>query len=66
MQNILNYNNPHYCPAYAKVVDADLCYETIMVFNKIIKASSVNEMREITDIEKSKKECLKCPYSNLD
>ena len=27
----LDFENPHYCPVYDKVIDIDLCYETLTV-----------------------------------
>ena len=29
----LDFENPPYCPVYDKVIDIDLCYETLMCLN---------------------------------
>ena len=40
----LDFENPHYCPVYDKVIDIDLCYETLMCLNRSFKISSVKEL----------------------
>ena len=35
----LDFENPHYCPVYDKVIDIDLCYETLMCLNRSFKIS---------------------------
>ena len=47
----LDFENPHYCPVYDKVIDIDLCYETLMCLNRSFKISSVKELNDIEDIK---------------
>ena len=47
----LDFENPHYCPVYDKVIDIDLCYETLMCLNRSFKISSVKELNDIEDID---------------
>ena len=42
----LDFENPHYCPVYDKVIDIDLCYETLMCLNRSFKISSVKELND--------------------
>lgn len=46
----LDFENPYYCPVYDKVIDIDLCYETLMCLNRSFKISSVKELNDIEDI----------------
>jgi len=46
----LDFENPHYCPVYDKVIDIDLCYETLMCLNRSFKISSVKELNDIESI----------------
>ena len=46
----LDFENPHYCPVYDKVIDIDLCYETLMCLNRYFKISSVKELNDIESI----------------
>ena len=62
----LDYESDRFCPAYDKIVDCDLCYESIMVFTKAIKFSTVPETNEVNDIEIARKKRSKCPFSNLN
>lgn len=59
----LNYEADHYCPAYKKVICADLCYDSMMCLNRFFKVSSTKELEEIKDIEVARTICSKCPYS---
>lgn len=59
----LDYESDHYCPAYDKVITADLCYDSMMCLNRFFKVSSTKELSEIKDIEAARKICEKCPYS---
>ena len=61
----LDYEADHYCPAYGKVINIDLCYESLMALSRAVKVSSVPELAEIADIEEARKICAKCPYSEL-
>ena len=61
---MLDYKNDHYCPAYDRVIDIDLCYSSLNFFS----GSSVfytEELSEIKDIDEARKICKKCPYSDL-
>ena len=59
----LDYEADHYCPAYEKVICADLCYDSMMCLNRFFKVSSTKELEEIEDIEQARVICSKCPYS---
>ena len=59
----LDYEADHYCPAYQKVICADLCYDSMMCLNHFFKVSSTKELEEIEDIEKAREICSKCHYS---
>lgn len=62
---MLDYKSDHYCPAYGRVIDIDLCYDSLNCLNGMFKISSTKELAEIKDIEKAKKACKECPYSDL-
>lgn len=59
----LDYEADHYCPAYKRVICADLCYDSMMCLNRFFKISSTRELTEIEDIEEARKVCAECPYS---
>ena len=59
----LDYEADHYCPAYKKVISADLCYDSMMCLNRFFKVSSTKELEEVKDIEGARRVCSKCPYS---
>ena len=59
----LDYEVDHYCPAYGRVISADLCYDSMMCLNRFFKVSSTKELEEIKDIEEARVICSKCPYS---
>lgn len=61
----LDYESDHYCPVYERVIPVDLCYESLMCLNRCFKVSSVPELSEVKDIDKARKDCEKCPYSEL-
>lgn len=61
----LDYEADHYCPAFQKNICSDLCFETIMALSRSVKVESVPELKEIKDIEKARKICAKCPYSDM-
>lgn len=63
--NSLDYDREHYCPAYKRVIQADLCYDTLMCLNGSCKISSTEELSEIEDIENARTICSECPYSEL-
>ena len=44
----LDFENPHYCPVYDKVIDIDLCYETLMCLNCFFKISTKNLKFQLT------------------
>lgn len=55
----------HHCPVYDRVIDSDLCYESIMCLNRMFKTSSLPELKEVKDIDKARDVCKECPYSKL-
>lgn len=63
--NKLDYHNPHYCPVYGRVIEIDLCYDSLNCLNGSFKISSTKELLEVNDIEKAKRLCEECPYSDL-
>lgn len=65
MSNDLDYNADRRCPVYNKVIDCDLCYESVMALSKMIKVSAIPELLEIKDIENARVICNNCPYSDL-
>lgn len=62
---MLDYEADHYCPAYKKVICADLCYDSLCCLTGMFKISSTKELAEIEDIDKARKICRECPYSDL-
>lgn len=64
-KNNLDYDNQHFCPVYKRVIDVDLCYDSLCCLNKLFKVSSVKELSEVEDIEGARKICAECPYSDL-
>ncbi len=65
MANNLDYDNPHYCPAYKKVIDIDLCYDSLCCLTGMFKISSTPELAEIENIDEAREICRNCPYSDL-
>lgn len=63
---MLDYKSDHYCPAYGRVIDIDLCYDSLCCLNGEFKISSTEELSEIADIEAARKICRACPYSDLN
>ena len=61
--NTIDYEADHYCPAYDRVIDADLCYDSMMCLNRFFKTSSTKELEDIEDIDKAREICQSCPYS---
>lgn len=62
---MLDYKSDHYCPAYGRVIDIDLCYDSLCCLTGEFKISSTEELAEIADIEAARKICSACPYSDL-
>ena len=62
---MLDYESDHYCPAYKKVISADLCYDSLCCLTGEFKISSTKELSEIEDIEAARIACKECPYSDL-
>lgn len=62
---MLDYENDHYCPAYGKEIDIDLCYDSMMCLTGMFKIESTKELLEIKDIPAARKKCMECPYSKL-
>lgn len=61
--NNFDYESDHYCPAYKRVISADLCYDSMMCLHKFFKISSTKELSEIKDIKAARDACRRCPYS---
>ncbi len=62
---MLNYMSDHYCPAYKRVISADLCYDSLCCLGGLFKIEANHELNEIDDIEKAKLICAACEYSDL-
>lgn len=62
---LLDYDADHYCRVYQKVIDCDLCYESVMVLNKSFKVESLPELKVVADIEEARRVCASCIYSDL-
>ena len=65
MQNEIDYESEHMCPVYNRVIDPDLCYDSLMCLNRTFKIESTKELEEIEDIEKAREICKNCKYSKL-
>jgi hypothetical protein len=61
--NKLHYEEDHYCPLYNKIINPDVCYESMMCLHRFFKISSVKELAQIEDIDKVRMKCEKCKYS---
>lgn len=62
---MLDYSSDHYCPAYGKIITADLCYDSLCCLGGEFKIESTPELLSIADIENAKKICRGCEYSDL-
>lgn len=62
---LLDYDAAHYCRVYQKVIDCDLCYESLMALGKVFKTDSVPELKDVKDIEEARRICAGCVYSDL-
>ncbi len=62
----LDYSADRFCPAYGRIISADLCYDSLMCLNGSFKVSSTPELTEIDDIEAARGRCANCPYSDLE
>lgn len=60
----IDYTADHYCPAYGRVVSADLCYDSLCCLTGQ-RTSSTRELAEIEDMEAARKICRECRYSEL-
>ena len=65
MSKEIDYEADHKCPVFKKIIDGDLCYESVMALKKFVKVSSVPELSEVEDVEGARKICAACPYSDL-
>lgn len=61
---MLDYNADHYCPAYKRIIDSDLCVNSMYCLTGLFKISSTEELAEISDIESARKACKECEYSD--
>ena len=61
----LDYENPHYCPVYQRIISIDLCFDSLMALGRQVKVSSVKELAVVKNIEEARKICAACPYSKL-
>lgn len=63
---MLDYEAGHYCPAYKKIITADLCYDSLCCLTGWFKISSTRELEEIEDIAAARIICENCPYGDLN
>ena len=61
----MDYEAERYCPVYKRIIDADLCYDSLCCLAGLFKASSTPELQEVADLEAARKVCDTCPYSDL-
>ena len=62
---MLDYESDHFCPVYNKVIDIDLCYDSLCCLKGLFKVSSTPELSEISDIEEARRVCSICQYSDF-
>jgi len=62
----MDYNADRFCPVYKRIVDADLCYDSLNCLNGGFRVSSTKELGDVPDIESAREVCRACPYSDLD
>ena len=65
MSNEIDYDKEHMCPVYNRIIDPDLCYDSLMCLKGFFKVESTKELGEIKDIEKARIACKSCEYSKL-
>jgi len=58
-----DYTADHHCPVFDEVIDSAVCLEAMAVLEKFIKIEAVPEMAKVKDIEKARKICAHCKYS---
>lgn len=62
---MLDYDSDHYCPVYKKIIDIDLCYDSLCCLSGMFKISSTKELLDIKNIDNARIICKQCPYSDL-
>ena len=48
---------------YDRIINSDLCYDSMMCLHRFFKVSSVKELSQVEDIDKARMKCEKCKYS---
>ena len=66
MLNDDEYTADRFCPVFNRVVDCDWCYESVLGLSRAMKVSAVRELDEVKDIDKARKICESCKFSNLE
>ena len=61
---MLDYNADRFCPAYNRIIDSDLCINSMYCLTSLFKMSSTEELAEISDIESARRACYECEYSD--
>ncbi len=61
---MLDLNADHYCPVFERVIDSYLCVDSLFCLSGMFKVSASKELMELEDIEKARKICRDCPYSD--
>ncbi len=62
---IVDVDMDRYCEAYNKTIDCDLCYDSMMCLTGSFTISSTPELSNIKYIEKARRICRKCIFSNI-
>ena len=63
---MLDYDADRFCPVYEKIIDCDLCYDSLSSLNGDFKISSTKELSEVRDIDHAREVCRECEYSDLN
>lgn len=61
----VNFDMDRYCEAYGEVIDYGTCMNSLMCLNGDMKISAFEELENIKDIERAKRVCKKCMFSNI-
>ena len=63
--NELDYTEDHFCPVYNRIIDPDLCYDSLCCLSRQFKIESTKELEEVKDIDLAREICARCVYSDL-
>lgn len=60
-----NYTEDRDCPVYGRKIGCELCFETVMTFEKILLTDAVPEHENVKDMETAHIRCEECRYSAI-